>query len=153
MAIVKSQKQEPKKGKVIDLREEFRRRRIENTNHEILETGTTKKEIDLEKGAIAYTDGIRPNDTLVLKAGRGTFKIVFRRVNEKDELEMQFFNNKRREEGRLKMGETQKIWGGMLMDGRLFEVRVERVPVNCRNGVVAKIDLDFWVSEESIMSC
>lgn len=94
--------------------------------------GRVLGEINLEadKREHRILKNVASGDSLLIKAARSSFEIVFAGVDETDRLECMVFNS-----GcyngtfHLRTGESSKACGGTLMEFTLFSVTVERGPV------------------------
>jgi hypothetical protein len=149
--MVVSKMKKPAKGNVLDATKRIKKRRtLESKIKAIadhLSSRRTSREIDLENGGVGFTGGVNILDSVVLKAGRSEFEIVFVGVSSENGLDCLIFENRLlREEKFFKPNEEEKIWGGMLMDGSTFEVKLKRLPSFSDDQAIAQIDLAVKVS-------
>lgn len=71
---------------------------------------------------------IAAGDSITIRAGRSFFELVFTKVDGQGRLECMAFRNGGYDETHLiAEGETEAVWGGMLMDATLFKVTATRI--------------------------
>jgi len=74
---------------------------------------------------------VKRGDMVIVKAGRGELRLSFTHIDESGRLVCMAFNNGRFEnEHRLREGEAEKVWGGMLTDMRVFNVAIARLQLH-----------------------
>lgn len=98
--------------------------------------------LDLEQGPERHsaTRNIREGDIIAARAGRADLLLIFTHIDEYGRLGCMAFNNGRYEgEHRLREGEGEKVWGGMLMDFSPFSLTLRR--------------LRLHPEEEGVMGC
>jgi len=129
--------------------EPLARQRLETQVESIIHSCSGKPEnvvaeLDLEaRASHDIVKNVRCGDTLVAKAGRGVFQLTFTHIDDYGALVAMAFANGRYEfEHHIAEGakEKVKVWSGMLMDFRGFQVTAERLPLHQDgNGVLACI--------------
>ena len=79
-------------------------------------------------------------------------EIVFLGINSEGKLDCLVFENKMlREQKSFAVHEKEKIWSGMLIDGRLFAVTIERIPFYlAESGKIANVDLKIKYEEKHV---
>ncbi len=95
--------------------------------------------IDLEDDAFPglLVRNVREGDAVVAKAGKAAFAAVFTGLDAHGRLAFMVFNNGRYEgEHEIAPGETEKVWGGMLMDFSTFAVRLRSLQLHSADGRV-----------------
>ncbi|MFH0884993.1 MAG: hypothetical protein V1861_04745 [Candidatus Micrarchaeota archaeon] len=103
-------------------------------------SGKVLAELDLEsEPGYDIVKNIRRGDTIIARAGRGVFQLTFTHIDDFGMLVAMAFSNGRYEfEHHIAEGGEEKVWGGMLMDFRGFQVVAERLPLHQDgNGVLA----------------
>jgi hypothetical protein len=94
-------------------------------------SGNALAELDLEtRHESDIVKKVRCGDAIVVKAGRGTLRLSFTHIDGSGRLVCMAFNSGQYEsEHQIREGETEKVWGGMLPDMRVFRVTLERLPL------------------------
>jgi len=111
-----------------------------------------RAELDLERAnqKARFKGTVSQRDSIVIRAGRSPFRIVFIGIDELGRLDCLLLDNGRSERRTLVAGDAQKVWGGMLMDGRLFTLTIERLPLYLQGeGKIGSVEIKSEINGRS----
>jgi hypothetical protein len=108
--------------------------------------------LDLETREKDFNGKVCTLDSIIIKAGRSSIEITILGINKQNQLHLVVSRGKNTVENLfIRANEEEKLWGGMLMDGRTFSVKIRREPLRSNDpNIIASICLDFNISKQSL---